>query len=87
MKHLIKKFGLHSIEEEVLKHNWVLPTMAEVKAESGLEYDVVWVKDLPPLEEDHATHGCLYNIPMDKLEVCNKNHMHHIVVIKGNQNG
>ena len=82
MKHLVRSFGLNSIENEVLKHNWVLPSMEQVR-EADIDYEVVWVNDLPEKESDHNTHGCLYNTRTDRLEVCNKNHKHNVVVLKG----
>ena len=84
MKHLIKKFGFNSIQLELKKHNWLLPSAQEVK-EENIDYKVVWVTDIPPLLEDQKTHACLYNVVDDKLEICNRNHMHSIVVKKINK--
>ena len=82
MKHLIRKFGFNGIQKELLKHNWTLPSARQIRG-MDIDYDVVWVSDVALLKEDRETHGYLYNIIDDKLELCNKSHMHNIVVIKG----
>ena len=82
MKHLIKKFGFRGINKEIEKHNWILPSADEVR-NAEIEYDVVWVNDIPELESDWETHACIYDVVNDKIEVCNKSFMMNIVVIKG----
>ncbi len=84
MKHLIKKFGFRSIIEEIKHHNWKLPTMEEVK-KADIEYDVVWVSDIPELKSDRESHAMIYDVPLDSLELCNKNFMMNIVIIEINK--
>lgn len=84
MKHLIKTFSLHEIENVAMKKGWKIPSSKRVK-NSNIEYNVVWVNDLPLLDSDKLTHGCIYVVDKDRIEVCNKDFKHHIVVIDTNK--
>ena len=87
IKHLIKKFGFNQILKEIKDNDraWRLPSLFEVREiREQVEYDVIWtrVEGLNP--EDTETHAYLYNIKDDKPELCSKNHMHNVVVIRTN---
>ena len=85
LKSLVKSFGFTSLALLCKKKGWRIPTLEEIrKHKDQLEYDVCWVSDLPPKEEDKETHALLYNVKTDKVEVCSKNHRHSSVVVRNN---
>ena len=82
LKQLFKKFSFREILTECEKQGWKLPSYDEVRGQTDIDHNVVWVSDVPVLEEDRETHAMIYVVDKDKLELCNKNFMHPIVVIK-----
>lgn len=81
MKHLIKKFGFREIKLEIKEHDWKLPTIKELE-NMDIEYENIWVADLPPKLEDRETHAIAYNVPTELAYLCNKNFMQNIIVLK-----
>ena len=83
LKSLVKSFGFTSLLLLCKEKGWRIPTLEEVrKHKDQLEYDVCWVSDIAPKKEDQETHALLYNVKIDKVEVCSKNHRHSSVVLK-----
>lgn len=79
MKHLILTFGFRHIQKLCEEKGWELPFAADLDVED-IEYDEVWVQDLPEKEEDRETHAMLWS--KGKLYLCNKNFKQHVVVHK-----
>ncbi len=82
MTNRILKFGFNSLLREAEKNNWTIPTMEQVKEFEDMTHTVVWVSNIPELEEDRATHALIYDRVNDVMEICNKKFMQNVVVIK-----
>jgi len=81
-KSLILKFGFVALEGVCDEKGWRIPSRDELRSvPSASEHKVVWVSDLPPKEEDRATHAMLFDMESGELALCNKNFMQHVVVI------
>lgn len=81
MKNLIKTFAFNELLELCERKNWRLPTLKEARKNHS-EYNVLWISDTPENIDDRETHALLYNKKLDIVEIVNKNHKHHVSVIK-----
>ena len=81
-KSLILKFGFRALVGVCEDKGWRIPTKDELgSVPASSEHKIVWVADVPPLKEDRENHAMVLDTTTGKMEVCNKNFMHHVVVI------
>ena len=82
LKSLVKKFSYNEILKELPKQGWTLPTLKEVReSKDDIEYNVVWISDLPTTSEDRTTHALLYDVNKDEVELVNKMFQLHVAVV------
>ena len=82
IKNLILKFGYGALVGVCGEKGWRLPLAKELLAcPEDVEYEVVWVADVPSRYDDQSTHAMVLDMKTKKLELVNKNFMMHAVVL------